>query len=548
VQTRRTPPLRSISFLVAALLTGCGGSASPTPAALAPAGNVARARQKATATFTIRVPRHDRRRPRYVSPSTKSIGITVDPGTANQIVDNANLATGVTTVTIALTTGAHTFDIKTYDGALVGGSPSGNELSFNDGLAFTVKGGQNNAIGAVLGGIPAGIVVTPASGQDIQGNASTGFTLVGAKKADGATTFVRSFTVVSTDADGNFIVGPGSPTMSVTSGNTAAISSGVVSAANPTKFTFTPGNIVAVPAVATMTALATAQFSTGPTGGVSTKFLMRISNFNAPRIYGAGADFGSGKLEVWDENGNTITLPGTPFSAAADISALCYDPHNDSIYAADGSHIYRFSTAGSAVSSHSAAAIPVSLAYDGGTGYVYSAEFNSAVETFSESMAPVTVSGNWHESNTSAAPVYPSAMVPDTNNGLLYLLDAGPTSVLQGFTPLGAATTTWWVPANSGTLKLTGMAQDPATHDLYVLASNNTVQVFDESGNAVAVSGNFPGLTQAATAGWDATNARLYVYDIADAKMSAFDAEGDAIPLSGSFANISTLDQFVVVP
>jgi hypothetical protein len=547
VQTRRTPILRSISFLVAALVTGCGGSASPTPAALAPAGNAARVRQKATATFTIRVPRHDRRRPRYVSPSTKSIGITVDPGTANQIVDNANLATGVTTVTIALTAGAHTFDIKTYDGALAGGSPSGNELSIDDGLAFTVKSGQNNAIGAVLGGIPAGIVVTPASGQDILGNASTGFTLVGAKKADGATTFARSFTVVSTDADGNFIVGPGSPTMSVTSSNPAAISGGVASAANPTKFTFTPGNVVTVPAVATMTASATVQPGSGPSG-VSTTFLMRISNFNAPRIYGTGTAFGSGKLKVWDEEGNTVTLAGTPFSAAGEIQGLCYDPHNDSIYATDANYVYRFTTAGSYIAKHSVTSIPISLAYDGGTGYVYSAEYNSAVETFNESLTSVTVSGNWHETGTGAVPVYPTAMVADTNNGLLYLLDAGPSSVLQAFTPLGAATSTSWVPANSGSIQLTGMTQDPATRYLYVMASNSTVQVFDESGDPVAVSGSFAGLTQAALDEWDATNARLYVYDVSNSKMSAFDGEGNAIPLSGSFANSSTLDQFVVVP
>jgi hypothetical protein len=539
--------LRTISFLVAALIAGCGAAAAPTPAPLAPAGNAARARHKATATFTIHVPRHDRRDPRYVSPSTKSIGITVDPGTASQIVDNANLATGVTTVTIALTPGAHTFNIQTYDGALAGGNPSGNELSFNNGLAFTVRGGQSNAIGVVLGGVPAGIIVTPASGQDVTGNATSGFTLVGAKKADGETTFARSFTVVSTDADGNFIVGPGSPTISVTSSNTAAISSGVVSTANPATFIFTPANIVAVPAVATMTATATAEFGTGPSG-VSTKFLMRISNFNAPRIYGTGSSFGSGKLKVWDEEGNTVTLAGTPFSAAGAIEGLCYDPHNDSIYASDANYAYRFTTAGSYIAKHPVTAIPLSLAYDGGTGYVYSGEYNSAVETFNESLTSVTVSGNWHETGTGAVPVYPSAMVADTNNGLLYLLDAGPSPVLQAFTPLGAATSTLWVPANSGSTKLTGLAQDPVTRYLYVTAQNSTVQVFDENGNPVAVSGTFPGLTQAALDEWDATNARLYVYDVSTSEMSAFDGEGNAIPLSGSFANISTLDQFVVVP
>ncbi len=100
--------------------------------------------------------------------------------------------------------------------------------------------GQNNSLHFVLQGIPTGISVLAAANQDVRGDQTGGFDLYGAYKADGTTILPRKFTVVSTDADGNFIVGAGSPTLTVTSSNTGALSNGVVSASNPNLFTVTP--------------------------------------------------------------------------------------------------------------------------------------------------------------------------------------------------------------------------------------------------------------------------------------------------------------------
>jgi hypothetical protein len=533
--------------LAAALFAGCSAAAPVTPTPLAPLADSSGARQKARATFTIRVPRHSRH-PHYVSPSTRSIGITVDPGTANQKIVNANLAFGVTTLVIVLTPGAHTFNFRTYDGALVSGSPSGRLLSINTAVPFTVKKGQNNPIGVVLQGVPAGIAVIPDARQDVTGDVAHGFTLVGAMKADGATIFPRSFTVVAVDAGGNFIFGPGSPAISVTSSNTTVISNGVVFARNPTRFSFTPGNIVAVPVAATMTATATPKAGSGA-AAFSAKFLMHVSNFNAPRIYGTGPSFGS--VKVWDENGNSITLPGSPFSQVQLPGAITYDAHNDSIYVYDGvtEYLYRFTTAGSFSGRVLLSSTPTSMAYDGGTGYLYAAYFDAGVGTFTEALSPVALAGNWHEAGSGAVPVFPTAIVPDTNAGRIFVLDgAAVSSVVQAYTALGQTTTTTWVPNNGGNLTLTGMAQDPATGYLYVMASSSAVQVFDESGNPVSVSGGFSGLTSAELAQWDATNARLYIYDNSLGKMFAFDGQGNSVALSGTFPGTSTLAQYVVVP
>jgi hypothetical protein len=173
----------------AALAAICGCSTGPVVpgpgTANVPAFAAANAK-KILAKFVIRIPRKHHRGARYVSPSTQSVSIVVDPG-AKQSVVNANVTPGsagctggVCTIVVSVAPGPHVFNVAAYDGPLSGGVPSGNVLSQNDGYAFTVRLGAANAIGIVLDGVPSSVSVVAAPNQDVNGDQATGFQIFGA--------------------------------------------------------------------------------------------------------------------------------------------------------------------------------------------------------------------------------------------------------------------------------------------------------------------------------------------------------------------------------
>ncbi len=251
---------RALSLILLASLAGCAGghvtSAVPRTAAV----NAPSSGARATTSFVVTIPRAtatsaQRRAPRYISPATGSLGITIDPGSANQGFaamnigpgdPNCNTPTPVSplqcTVTVSVMPGSHTFDFRTYDGRLdVNGNPQGSVLSTNLGFPFNVVPGQNNSLHFVLQGIPTGISVLAQANQDVRGDQTGGFDLYGAYKADGTTILPRKFTVVSTDADGNFIVGAGlAGAHRDQLERTARCPTASSSASNPNLFTVTP--------------------------------------------------------------------------------------------------------------------------------------------------------------------------------------------------------------------------------------------------------------------------------------------------------------------
>ncbi|HTW83960.1 MAG TPA: hypothetical protein VMD91_07845 [Candidatus Sulfotelmatobacter sp.] len=205
---------------IAVLLAGCGGGAAAVapggPAATSPVGA-----DRGTARFTIAVPKASastasaRRSPRYVSPATASmtVSIVTNPGGSSQVNEtvgltptsngcSSTLASTSCTLTISLPAGSYDAAISTYDGA----NGTGNELSQGQLVDFTIAEGQANAIALTLSGIPASLHVIGAA-YPVQGSQSGGFTLYGA----GA----QNLIVEALDPDGNVIVGPGSPTFTL---------------------------------------------------------------------------------------------------------------------------------------------------------------------------------------------------------------------------------------------------------------------------------------------------------------------------------------------
>lgn len=175
-----------------------------------------------------------KRRPAYLSPATQSIAISVNGGTpitqsltpsGGNCATPSFGATPVCTLVASAPAGSDTFTFITYDGP----NATGNKLSQNT-VVQTIVAGQPNTVSVILEGVPTGVLVSAFPNQAnvlVQG---TSFTLVGTSPAN--------FAVEALDADNNFIIGPGAPTLVVTSNSPNLRVAPVTN--NPNEFALTP--------------------------------------------------------------------------------------------------------------------------------------------------------------------------------------------------------------------------------------------------------------------------------------------------------------------
>jgi hypothetical protein len=319
-----------IALVGAIFLNGCAGSGNAVPSrAVSVASPAPSSGGRATATLRITVPKattaaSQSRAPKYVSPATTQVAIDIRQGGVSigapypQTVPLNLTAAGCSStlagtqcdLSLALAPGSYTIFLTAKDAG-------GTALSQAIGVPFTVTAGQANAIPLTLGGVPTAIEMVVGQHQDADGATTSGFALWGAFKADGTTLFPRTFTVLAVDADGNFIVGPGAPAITLTS---SALTVGAPSTSAPNVWTltpqaYTPGNLV-------VTATATAAASAG--GATVTQLVpMHYAARFAPRIYAATG--GSG-VRVFDEDGNQLTGI-TGFGSPNNFDqGIAYDP------------------------------------------------------------------------------------------------------------------------------------------------------------------------------------------------------------------------------
>jgi hypothetical protein len=210
------------ALVVSSGLAGCTGAGSvltPAHGADAPLAHTG----KGTAAFTIKVPygaKHaaGARGPRYISPATESLGISITgtngtpnptniPAYVNLTPTSAgcssSLASTICTLALPLPAGTYDASLSTYD--QTGGA--GNLLSQAQNVAFTVVTGTANTIPLTLGGIPKSVILTPFAPGYLRGGTG-GLTLYG----PGA----QKLVVEALDADNNIIAGAGAPTLAVT--------------------------------------------------------------------------------------------------------------------------------------------------------------------------------------------------------------------------------------------------------------------------------------------------------------------------------------------
>lgn len=205
----RTRSARYVAIAFVLTMNACGGSGhTVSPVAPVTPSAIGASAKRATITMTLTIPdvtvAAKRRLPAYVSSSTQSAAVIVNPGSTES---DASLAPGATNCTavpggrscsipVSAPIGADTFAITLYDvpcNATPPCSVAGNALSAASGFAATIAEGQANiTLPLVLGGIvqALGLAIAPDPGPVVSAQHDLAITLT------------------AKDAQGNTIVGP----------------------------------------------------------------------------------------------------------------------------------------------------------------------------------------------------------------------------------------------------------------------------------------------------------------------------------------------------
>jgi hypothetical protein len=300
----------------AAAVVGCsgGGASRPPTPTLAPGGSVAPA-ARGKATFTLTIPSasgtsEHARTPKYISPNTQSIAISVAAGTASPgpattanltpSSPNCTTASGnlVCTIVVPAPVGTDTFAVTLYSGI----GETGSILSSATMLG-TVADNAANTIPITLNGVVASITVSIPGGNDlIPGGYATTLPVV----------------VTAQDASGATIVGPGSYANPIalanadTSGVTTLSTTTVSGPSTAVTLTYGPNdtntgvlNVAGLPVGET-------QISASATGVAPTATTAGTFQYIADRFWGFGTSRtmnGSGTVTVTSYNNAGSPLP-----------------------------------------------------------------------------------------------------------------------------------------------------------------------------------------------------------------------------------------------
>jgi virginiamycin B lyase len=273
-----------IAVLSGILLASCSGTSGDAPLFGTPASDkAASARTTATARMEIKIPRRHRhrgtgKRGEYISAATKSIAISIvaSDGSSTHTFNedltpasnpNCNAVSLVCRIGFSLKAGQYVGSFATFDGLLdARHNPTGAELSANQNVPFTFRAGKLNTIAITLGGIPASAVLVPSSSSTLTGNSSVGYSLSRCGAA------AQHVSVYAVDADGNYILGPGAPAVSLATSDATQLAVSPPSGTTPNQFQLTPPlppNYPGFGAVVRLSATVTPSLASGGTGVTS---------------------------------------------------------------------------------------------------------------------------------------------------------------------------------------------------------------------------------------------------------------------------------------
>jgi hypothetical protein len=373
------------ALALSVVAAGCASGARTLPA---PQRNGAAATH-ALVQFTMHWPTRTpsaRRRPSFVSPSTASVVVEVNPdGVTPGPVTFANapaLAGGTSSVGVDAPVGADVFLISLYDQPQVAGETStvGNELG-RVRVAQTIVANTTNTLSATVVGTVASVRIGPLPNQDnvvpVPSASPPAYELYGRAPA--------TFAVAPLDAGGNAIVQPDAPpTLGLAVNPRAA---GVISVmpVNGTidQFTVqaTAPNITTYPT----SLVGTARDANGALATSTT--IVDVTS----EIYVGYASGGSQKVARYDVHGNVRPLPAGAFAGVVDPVALAYDADDRTIFVADASlgQVLAFDESGGAVAGFTPRAVAGAngVAYDPHNGNVY-ASGSGGVTVFAPDSGP----------------------------------------------------------------------------------------------------------------------------------------------------------------
>lgn len=519
-------PGLALVLVAAVLAAGCGGGgASRVPHA---GSGVA---SKGNYTVKIAIPTTGsgtgsttRRKPKYISASLASIVVQIlgsrnqqlvqgddylnitDTGTAS----NGDCSVGIASITCTMTLsaaigtgGTFTVVVAMYDAQQTasctpGGTPacSGNLLSISN-VPQDVTAGQTLSI--ALGGIPAYLQPLELVSGYVSGVQGT-LVLYGPGPQQVKFSFL--------DADKNMIVGPGAPTLSVTSANTSVLQASVATTAGSGIYTltFNPQTVTTLGVPVVQATTAPVQFTASiPNSTLSISVTEPFIIKHSVMYVAANNPSNSGTTTIFAYfDGNT-----TPSWNVYDTGYVVYiaTDMNGNVWGADYSNakIVEFDGNANAAPNENDPALvlnyrPDFMAFDQ-NGNAYVANYGSCcaqATTFDEFNAPnpqstpnFTVVGTSYYSNTSA---FPYGITVDQIGNVYYSYLIGGTGHIDSV-PFGGLTTT-------GAIGAAGLAVDPISGYLWyaytggsaMLLNQNTLSTVNTISNGV-----FSGLRGMAT-------------------------------------------------
>jgi sugar lactone lactonase YvrE len=242
---------RLAALCAAALFAGCNGS-TPLPNAAAgsvPSSSVAANGHHRPAELRLRilVPKKHKRHDHFISPATVAMTVRLTGGPSKfdglfvltpslESKCSYTLAGVLCSFSFLLLPGNYVADVSTYDAVQCKNGrcripPRANELSTGQSVAVPILEGVLNNANITLSGIASTLTMVPANAMSVADNG--GYDLLGLG--------VHPFLIEALDADGNAIVGPGSPAyvVSETGGNVSVAIAGP-RAYSPNSLTLTP--------------------------------------------------------------------------------------------------------------------------------------------------------------------------------------------------------------------------------------------------------------------------------------------------------------------
>jgi hypothetical protein len=348
---------------------GCaGGAGHALPAPQRTGGSAALAAVQFTMHWPSRTP-SSRRSPRFVSPSTASVVVEVNPDPATPgpvtFANAPSVASGTSTLSVDAPVGADVFIIALYDQAQISGetTTAGNELG-RVRVAQTIVANVTNTLSATVIGTVAGVRIGPLPNQGnvvpIPAASPAAYELYGRTPA--------TFAVAPLDAGGNAIVQPDAPPVLALAVNPRA--AGVL-AVTPVSGTTDQFTVQATAPNTTTYPTSLVGTARDANGGLATSTTIVDATSD---VY-VGYASGSQRIARYDVHGNARPLPAGAFAGVVDPVALAYDADDRTIFVADTSlgQVLAFDESGAALAGFTprAAAGANGVAYDSHNGNVY---------------------------------------------------------------------------------------------------------------------------------------------------------------------------------